>query len=76
MIRIEKNVPLPPKRIGAPNPMYELVINQLEIGDSFVIPNKEGQTKVSNTWAVTAKKLGKRLEYRTIEGGYRFWRVQ
>lgn len=76
-IHIEKNVPIPeplPGRGGRP-PKYPF--REMEVGDSFFFA---GTPKTAKRLYVSASKFGKRnnrrYAVRSVEGGYRVWRVE
>jgi hypothetical protein len=84
MIKIEKNIPIPPRRVGRavgagrpPAIGYEgrALMNKMEIGDSIKVLG----TFSKNTMYVFTSREGKRLgkKFRTVEeiGGYRIWRT-
>jgi hypothetical protein len=66
MIKIEKNVRFPAKYQGVPVQVKE-VLDSMEIGDSFVVPN---QAKVS-LYRQYMKRMGKKLESRREHSGER-----
>lgn len=73
-IKIEKGIPVPLRRRGR-EPLYEEVLKKLEIGDSFVVKDKNIAKYVR--LVSTAKKTGVRITTRTIEGGkVRIWRYE
>jgi len=73
--KIEKGVPVPPRRSGVSGAMY-----QLEVGESFFV-SCENRAKKQNTISTTGRDLaiksGKPLKFtvRQVEGGVRIWRV-
>jgi len=75
MFKIEKGIPLPeaPTR-GGRRSIYPF--GDLEIGDSFFVPNK---TKMASTITAAGRKLNVKLVYRVQEEngkpGTRIWRV-
>lgn len=66
---IEKNVPVPPKKVkssrwfGAEN---------MEIGDSILVPSIGDSQCLYNY----CKRYGVRCTSRKVEGGYRVWRIE
>jgi hypothetical protein len=75
--QIEKNIPLPPKARppGRSGSMYPFL--QLEIGDSFFVPNREnGKTPVVHfSKNKNAKNSGLKFTARKSDGGVRVWRI-
>ena len=71
---IEKNVPLPEQNIR-----WKYPFDQMEVGDSFFVPNKE-----STQMSALCKRASKRLEARFVTAkaeagdakGVRVWRVE
>jgi len=66
MIKIEKNIKFPAKYIGITVQVKE-VLDSMEIGDSFVVPN---QGKVA-LYRQYMKRMGKKLESRREHSGER-----
>lgn len=68
---IEKNIPVPTQQRQESS--WAKFLSQLEVGDSFVVPND----KVANGLYNYFKKLTMRCSVREIENGfYRVWRVK
>ena len=74
-MRIDKNVPLPPR--------YQKVIGtlrELEVGDSFEIPkdykDSEGYRKKMNSYYVAAGRIGIEITSRVQEDSVRIWRTK
>lgn len=66
-VKIEKDVPMPPK--------WKDIVARMEVGDSFKI----GSGKPGGTRSIilnAAKALGMKLVSRKVDGGVRFWRVK
>lgn len=74
-IKIEKDIPIP----GASNEWISL-INQMEVGDSFLIPNHLLQGKnlngIRSNLHKQAKTLHKKITSRKLKEGLRVWRVE
>ncbi len=72
MIEIDRNVPMPAKPHAGGRPsIYPWA--ELEIGDSFFVPDK----KSSNCGAwMAGKLLGRKFSARTVDGGVRVWRIK
>lgn len=72
--KIEKGVPIPPRKIQSKYPW-----DQMDIGDSFFVPSTSGYklSKIqSNAYAYGIKITPKRkFVIRTLEKGFRIWRV-
>lgn len=63
MIKIDKNIPIPPKR-GRPK---KYPFDEMEVGDSCLVKTK----------GVLSRRIdGKRFTTRTVKGGVRVWRVE
>lgn len=82
MVTIDKNVPFPSAR-DERRPM-KYPFDQLEVGDSFVIPihftgdkkiDKNRSVSVSVSILKAKKQLGFKFASRTVEGGKRVWRT-
>lgn len=67
-IKIDKDIPIPMEDAGLP-------FNDMEIGDSFFVSDicklKSARTIMSSFHAKTEKKFISR----SVNGGFRFWRV-
>lgn len=74
MIEIEKNIPIPPARIGR-FPIYPFA--EMEIGDSILV---KGDWKKLDSAKVAARAYGKRhgVRFRTmqVDTGVRLWRIE
>lgn len=68
MYAIEKNVPMPVGRSSYP-------FADMQIGDSFFVPNAKATT-VSVAAHSSKKKLNMKFAVRTVNGGTRVWRVE
>lgn len=76
MIKIEKNVPIPD------TDSTEYPILEMEVGDSFFVPcekAKKGKTR-NRIWnkirsQMTKKELIRDHTVRSVEGGFRVWRL-
>lgn len=87
MFEIEKNIPIPKKKPGAPGQVRQSYNNyhfrSFELGDSIFVPvsSDEDLNKYQTRLAVVAGSAGKRhkpvLKFTTrrVEGGIRIWRV-
>ncbi len=81
MITIDKNIPIPEDKRSR---FEEFPYNQMEVGDSFRIEAKDGQTIVSLQSGLSqnakhwAKKTNSSFLFRTaMEGeGVRIWRIR
>jgi len=77
MYEIERDVPIPKGRRPGPPKIYP--IQEMEIGDSFLIPNEDvrGRKSVTQFVVPQAKRYGYRLTTRKLsDGGFRVWRVE
>ena len=73
--KIEKNVPIPPKRghgKGGGGPIYPWP--DMKINDSFFAPDR----KIANFSAprLYGRKHNMKFKCRTVDGGVRVWRVK
>jgi len=74
-LSIEKNIPIPVPQNRKRSPI-QVCLQQLEIGESFLIPVPHGtMAKVSGNIGTHAKRVGKKFTLRTLEEGVRVWRV-
>jgi hypothetical protein len=71
--RIEKNISLWSKAVRPKYPWAEL-----EVGDSFFIPEDDFQPSITSTFTSWAKKHapGAKITTRRVDGGHRVWRVK
>lgn len=70
-IKIDKNVPLPPKRGEARAYPW----GDLAIGDSFLARGKQiNGLGAARDWA--QKRFKRKFAMRSVEGGVRIWRVE
>lgn len=67
-MQIDKNIPMPKRG-------YELPFDQMEVGDSFVVPDKVSVSYAR--WLIynAQKGLSRKFRLRKIEDGYRIWRT-
>jgi hypothetical protein len=71
-MKIEHGIPIPPeKAVPLEVTFPELLV--LEVGDSFVIPNRKFPTYTE--FALWGAKHGQHHEIRQIEGDFRVWRT-
>ena len=86
-MKIEKNIPIPPKKKQAPSRKYKGLcdaLRKLEISDSFLVPIPEGmcaksfKDRIFTSKAMIKKKRGNDLSLTTreVDGGIRVWRIQ
>lgn len=69
-MKIEKNVPMPPRG-------YELPFDQMDIGDSFVLPEAVSHSYARILIHKFQKSNGaKKFSLRRTADGYRCWRVK
>jgi len=76
MYQIEKDIPIPSiSHKNRPSTIYPL--KQMEIGDSFFVPDNDKGKKstVRSAVLVIAKRIGIKIVTRKVEGGLRVWRV-
>lgn len=71
MIAIEKGIPMPASQAGR-HRLYPW--NEMEVGDSFLMPVTRGQTALNQCQKASAR-YGRKFSVRKVEGGYRVWRV-
>lgn len=67
-MKIEKNIPMPPRG-------YDWPFDQLEIGDSFLLPEKVSPGYARHLIHATQKKLSKKFSLRRTGEGHRCWRI-
>ena len=65
-IKIEANVPLPPKRHTYP-------FGEMNVGDSFFAENANSVRQAS---ARMSREIDKKFTCRAVEGGVRAWRIE
>ena len=77
MIKIEKNVPVPKWGVS------EYPILEMGVGDSFFVPCKETERAKVRTriWSkinglMRAEKITRKHTVRSVEGGFRAWRLK
>lgn len=72
---IEKNVAMP---ISTKSGYSSYPLSDMEVGDSFLIPDATMDQKVRARFAVTqdAKRKDRKYTTRTIPEGLRVWRIQ
>lgn len=85
MINLEKNVPLPEigrgsNRIEKQTDRTKYPISEMEVGDSFFVPEKLAVNKtLGNYFTYRAKQIGIRVTTRTVNEqnmrGVRCWRI-
>ena len=80
MLKIEKNVNLPPRKHGKEK-LYPL--NEMKVGESFFLPcknNKMCYRRQSHVHTAAKrrglKKRGMRFITRKVKGGMRCWRIK
>lgn len=70
-IIIEDNIPLPRRTVGRKT---KYPLDQLEVGQSFVVPAKSPRRMASYAYT-RGKKIGRRFAVRNVGSGVRVWRV-
>lgn len=74
--KIEKGVPIP---ISKNNPISRELLNKMEVGDSFFLPN-EAYLNAPSTMVTTIHSWGRRTakRYKTsyLDDGLRVWRTK
>lgn len=76
---IEKGIPMPEKQKKKTGAAAKYPWEQMEVGDSFFIPNPPTQAngRFTSMYAVASKRYApKRFEQRQENGGLRIWRVK
>lgn len=68
MVKIDKNIPVP--QSGREYPW-----KQLEVGDSFLVPDTTAKKFGGTVWQAR-KRTGYKFVTRAVEGGVRVWRVE
>ena len=85
MIKVEKGVPIPPRRWrgGGPrggDPKYPWPL--MEVGDSFFIPTHSRDEailmnlKIGSSATTYMRKHGVKFTARSLDDGVRYWRVK
>lgn len=76
--RIEPKVPIPPRRRPGGSTRSKYPLDQMRIGDSFLVPKNEYKKSnyVANVVHIRARKLGIKIATRTTDDGVRVWRVE
>ena len=75
-MKIDRGIPPPEKRGRPTNNAYEVLMRQLEIGDSFVPEGDEAHHAKQTIIRRTAKRLGIRVTISVAEdGSMRVWRI-
>jgi hypothetical protein len=67
MIKVDKDIPIPPRRLKYP-------WSTMEVGDSFFVPGKNSQS-FGNTVQHARRTTGRTFTARKVEGGLRIWRT-
>lgn len=72
---IEKGIPVPGKFSKS---KYDVIFDQMEIGDSFVVESEVERQRIVSYWNVgRRKKLGERYcSRKTADSQYRIWRIE
>lgn len=68
-IKIDKDIPLPPRGRRLP-------LDQLDIGDSFLIPAGMSHAYVRQLIQNAQKRLSRNFSLRRTKDGYRCWRIE
>ena len=74
---IERNVPLPPVKIGKPKYPFQ----KLAISESFLVPcgdyeKPEAMNSLTSCRAHAQRKTGWKFAMRSVKGGIRVWRIK
>tara|TARA_R110002012_G_scaffold261170_1_gene442972 strand:+ start:3144 stop:3401 length:258 start_codon:yes stop_codon:yes gene_type:complete len=73
IVKVEKNIPIPPKKSRAKN-NYVPLLKAMEVGDSIVFDREEMRV---NTFYVTAQRLGYKITVREIDDNQnRLWLLE
>jgi len=72
MVKIDKDVPLPTSK-AIYNTGNNRIIKSMEVGDSMFFPDANNWTIYQRFFNI-AKRLGKHIVVRKVEGGVRMWR--
>jgi hypothetical protein len=70
--KIEKNIPVPPRR-----GKFKYPLGQMKIGDSFFVKQEDsnnGQIRFASSYFAKRNK-GYLFTVRKVEGGFRVWRI-
>lgn len=77
-IKIEKNIPIAPKRAPGRPSKSKYPFNEMEIGDSFFVSGITLSTincTVRKFRMRNARNDGLKFTVRAVDGGFRVWRV-
>lgn len=73
--QIEDGVPLPARERRAVTSPIGLAVKSLENGQSFFIPDTDVTTGTRGYATAAAKRCGKSVSIRKVDGGLRVWRT-
>ena len=76
MFAVENNHPIPTDRRTRDGFNKAAFFRNMEIGQSFLIPEATPTSKDVYTWRQTARNNGGAVEIRSVDGGCRVWRVK
>lgn len=80
MYNIDKDVPVPEPRDLTSRGTRKQMILQLEVGQSFLVPNsdfkKAGAGGAAGAYTQAAKRLGMKITTKREPEGVRVWRVE
>jgi len=72
---LDKGFPTPSPRHGpGREPRYPF--STMEVGDSFLVPDRSANTVAAAIWRANRSDGPKRFIYRTVDDGVRVWRAE
>lgn len=74
MYPIDKGIPIP--KINHDKPSTTYPFKEMNVGDSFLIPDGEKKSTARSAALIIAKRMGIKVLTRKIEGGLRVWRIE
>ena len=78
MYQIEKGIEVPAKKIFERKLVYPFAT--MEVGDSFFVPQVDGKPKTDGSIRSSARQAAKKFDFkfaiRSVDGGFRCWRVE
>lgn len=72
-LKIEKGIPLPPKKTGPVPGALTQLLRKLRIGESIFVPGKKSAV---NGGAIRSAGMTGRCAQRAMNGGTRIWRIK
>ena len=78
--KIEKNVPMPPRKLGGNSNSgwkraSRFPIVEMEVGDYFFLENIDERSSASSYAHIVSRRTGRKFETRKYKDGYGIWRT-